>query len=744
MYDQRGIVPISLVSVIIAGAFTATGFLFATRSGAFFQKQTMPSVLFGKDIEAVVSTLYAAPEDLYITYWGPEACSYNSKAQDWECANDITVENVRLSTGYTKDAAVVGFPFTTCIFIELIPLVMKGLRKAGVTEAVNNKIDELLTASRRAEIAGEAKTLKMRLAEAFHTVRRKLTDYGLEEVFGSALKKNLEEYGGPLGDVASSKSSKELTEEILKRGEKLEEAGEISEEALDLGKKSIKEADPSAISAYGYMSTENFRRELSGTGTSLRRLSDVSEEAAEDALRKSGTDFWRYSDEISGGGSSWIRRKWDSFKEMAYKFGARSKTVTKYSVLRGIELASCKEQNCILPPRLSKFLGSEGGEAIGMILNMGPMLLLRFNLGYTSHFYDQYIGKYGYINIEYGAGTEDEDSNYMFVPNAEDMAFIANTITDKNNETDYRLRSEPLDFSGGKITFEKHKALFDTIVGEENKYYSNGLMEILHGIGETMRTGETQKFLLYVNPGRMIYQDGSEICEKKVARNVYGGKEGEFEIFCYDLPFEVDTSGFQKRLQVDHATCLQDKYFLFSKLKTRANTYHHQHGEHFYFTTYPQIWGLGWIPQFDKVNKIIKKVVEAPFKLLFNRLINFVLEWTKKTFKKRKYAFPESRYDKYQITISKENGEIKLSSTYKGPVIIMNQNNVYTEETGFPPINRPAYGCVRFGYTWQDMYECHRMSKKIPYIPGCSKGRAMKEAQLNISVPQPSVPSSVI
>jgi len=332
------------------------------------------------------------------------------------------------------------------------------------------------------------------------------------------------------------------------------------------------------------------------------------------------------------------------------KLGA-TKTILK-GTLKGLTTyASCRSENPLL-------------DIVDLLLN--GQIILEWDNKIIHNFYDFYVGKTGAVSLRYVQAGREREINKLMVLNGEDMCFLRYYLA--YNLTDYEFTNFPV--KDGAIELSKERKLFDTLCDENSEYYPKDLFDILETIKQVERDGQTRTLTIFVNPGKMISKEGTKLCERRVKRTEDGRFNGSFVIFCYEISNLVGDD-FNLTINYDNPESEITALSLPEKLIKEEG------GNEYWFVDAPEVQGR------FKIDSPILTYVKA-IKGLFEKLdreyeLDTDLIWPA-NYVERKDAYFQSRYDRYELRINKTGGgNIRLTPEYKGMVLGMDYNGIYTE-----------------------------------------------------------------
>lgn len=626
---RKAYVPITIGSLLISAGFLLLGLYYGSVSGAFWVERTLPPLLFASELEAITSSVYSIPEEIEIEYRGTRMCRWDNLTESFACRGGAYIEEVGAVTSYTIDPTVLDVPITLCVYWDLKPLFAKLLKPAA-------KIFRAVGGRARGIIFWAPSKLR-----------------GLLPKRGTFTNKFIDFWRG-LWDRLR-----------VRMGEWIIDHPRF---AFVCKWKALKICE-----LY-----EKVPRMLKGKPNWVIDFITVRSRAGKFVATK-----WiaRYP---------WPPSKWIRFKHwladvmtLGTAFG-----VVKEGYRAGVRFASCRSDNILWD--------------IPLTLIAPLQIVLKSDTRITVDFYDFYVGKVGGIWVNYSYGTPTKYSiARLFALNGADMCWLEKfLISNAYNDT-----PQGFPIREGRITFRKTRSNFDTLCEKED-LYPVGLAGIAKKVVEVKEGGGTRIFPLYLNPSIAIVKENNMLCEKRIGRTPDGRNNSEFTIYCYDFAeLNVNLSNFPERLQVNYSGRKEGiRNVSIRKVIPFLGTFmdvvvpkmvSDELGNEFWFKnpmgveSYLSVdmpilsiagEALGWIPLLDWL-KSAAMGLSADVSWIGEWIVSGLFE-IRALSMDEKQAYYQSRYDKFEITVSEVGGEIYISAGPLEPVIFADWQGVCVWEGG--------------------------------------------------------------
>jgi hypothetical protein len=607
-------------SIIFSGAFLLLSLNYANNVGLFYTKSSMPAMYFANQMEAVVSGVYASPEESTITYSGPRSCRWDSNNLEYVCNGGATISNVGATIGFTQNQIAVGFPFTACVYVDFLGMAWNKYKS-------NKKV--VKEAAEKAGNTGLEET-----GEDFLQDAEKLVEENAEKVIEEGVEAGFRKLARDLDIDDFDKFVKNYADDLAEKRaiRQLEESGRMNLRELQ----SIKEMESAKI-----------------------------QETIWDSIRSNKWDpeYVGLIDAMTGPPGSAIMDAWDQAAEVAAKqllgFPVEKELLEKGWVSRGLDWLSSKLSVLnkvkigklrLITPYLSCRNDNLAMDLLDIAMN--GQIVFEWDHRQFSRSDTFYIGKTGAISLTYNLGGEERDVNKLFAMDGDDMCAAREFLA--YNLTQYA----PLNFDivDGGVVIDKKNGLFNTICDESSAYYPIGVPEIAQSVLDACNlpgNGELPPIRVYSTPSKIITKDGTTICEERVKRTSDGKMDGSFKILCFDLSelCNVDLTNFEP---------VHSKHF---EAEGLGNYYKNPGGdiiENRFRIDSPLLGVAGMGPILDVE---FPSAPTAPIGITEDK----------------EFYLP-SRYDYVEVAIIKDNGVVYLRNINEVNVMGVNFQGVYTED----------------------------------------------------------------
>ncbi len=725
--SRKAYITITIGTLLLSGAFLVLSINYANTTGVFYTARNMPIIHFTNELEALTSLLYSLPEDAYVEYRGPHACSWSQRLGKFVCEGGLEIDDVSAAVTFTKDERMLYTPRTACIYMSFGTLkAVAGKAKkallnevkdtAGdkardmVTEGMQEATEELIekkAKSRLSKLRDWIDDIKARKSDWVTNVKSRLGMVrGMEVddiVSMNAVGRPRHEAQGAIADAIRRGDTTFDNSKFLKNH--YDDADDYAKSIMDdiiadpngamaRHTKDMIDGVPGAgrgvyATSYSHLKRAEDRLDVMENGMNHYFLTHTGDLDMDDWLNHvKAEDLRKYNSyiEYTYVGSDGVRRfkpvKWmaatpfRSMPDWASKLRYyrdlplwAQTTATGYAAYR-----SCRTDDPLW--ELVDFL-------------TGNQILFQVDLDSADSFYDFYAGKYGAVTIDFTTDEDEIKAVKSYGVNGEDMCFLRNQLSyfGGNYET------PSLEMSDGKIVLSKNKETFDTLCGDGDSYYPIGVGEIADYVKKACK-GSDQTFDVYVTPARFFSYENGMLCENHFARNEEGEEQGNFKLFCYDfadigcsvdVQFENLTIDYTlKDGQIVEPNLLEQMLIATGydinpslwELRESGNTYWFKHTSHLLPSVTVDIPFFG-----DGLDFIFSLAgMESPLDVLSNTLNTIIPEMPLESRSlELKPGFLQSMYYKCSLKADRVGAEVKIMNNGCEPVVLMNWNDILTE-----------------------------------------------------------------